>query len=63
MSSPEDSEYEVANMRPGVGKLEVFPTIWGHWAGGPGDSKEDLNWLDGQLGVFFEKNSSHNPGT
>ena len=61
MSSPEDSEYEVANMRPGVGQLEVFPTIWGHWAGGPGDSKEDLNWLDRQLGIFFERKSTHNP--
>jgi hypothetical protein len=26
---PEDSEYEVACMKPGVGKLEVFPSIWG----------------------------------
>ena len=60
VSSPEDSEYEVANMRPGVGQLEIFPTIWGHWAGGPGDSKEDVKWLDKQLGAFFEKNSTHN---
>ena len=53
---PEDSEYEVANMKAGVGRLEVFPTIWGHWAGGPGDSKEDVKWLDEQLGVFFAEN-------
>ena len=46
---PEDSEYEVANMKPGVGKLDVFPSIWGHWAGGPGDSKEDVKWLDERL--------------
>jgi homoserine acetyltransferase len=31
---PEDSEIEVENMRPGVGELKVFPSIWGHWAGG-----------------------------
>lgn len=31
---PEDSEVEVENMREGMGKLEVFPSIWGHWAGG-----------------------------
>lgn len=46
---PEDSEIEVANMREGVGKLEIFPSIWGHWAGGPGDSKEDVKWLNEKL--------------
>lgn len=34
--SPEDSEIEVENMKPGIGKMEAFPSIWGHWAGGPG---------------------------
>ncbi|KAJ5649009.1 uncharacterized protein N7484_002732 [Penicillium longicatenatum] len=53
---PEDSEYEVACMAPGVGKLGVFPSIWGHWAGGPGDSKEDVEWLDNQLEQFFAEN-------
>lgn len=46
---PEDSEFEVANMRDGVGEMISFPSIWGHWAGGPGDSKEDVAWLDGKL--------------
>ncbi|KAH8589990.1 homoserine acetyltransferase family protein-like protein [Bisporella sp. PMI_857] len=46
---PEDSEIEVANMQPGVGKVEEFPSIWGHWAGGPGDSKEDVKWLNEKL--------------
>ncbi|RDW71145.1 homoserine acetyltransferase family protein-like protein [Coleophoma cylindrospora] len=46
---PEDSEIEVANMKEGIGRVEAFPSIWGHWAGGPGDSKEDLKWLDGKL--------------
>jgi hypothetical protein len=27
---PEDSEIEVQNMSPGVGELDVYPTIWGH---------------------------------
>lgn len=59
-------------MAPGIGKLEIFPSIWGRkyhpqfgssfrlqadgisdWAGGPGDSKEDVNWLDKQLREFF----------
>jgi hypothetical protein len=31
---PEDSEIEVKGMREGVGRLEVFPSIWGQWAGG-----------------------------
>jgi hypothetical protein len=31
---PEDSEIEVEAMRAGVGELKVFPSIWGHWAGG-----------------------------
>ncbi|SMR59001.1 unnamed protein product [Zymoseptoria tritici ST99CH_1E4] len=50
---PEDSEIEVANMRPGIGRCEAFPSIWGHWAGGPGDSKEDVKWLDDKLREIF----------
>ncbi|GLB12887.1 hypothetical protein AtubIFM61612_000276 [Aspergillus tubingensis] len=53
---PEDSEYEVAFMQRGTGTLKVFPSIWGHWAGGPGQSKEDVKWLDEQLAEFFDKN-------
>jgi hypothetical protein len=34
VAAPEDSEIEVANMRPGVGTCIPFPSIWGHWAGG-----------------------------
>ncbi|KAF2025739.1 homoserine acetyltransferase [Setomelanomma holmii] len=50
---PEDSEIEVENMRPGIGTLKVFPSIWGHWAGGPGQSTEDVKWLDDTLRAFF----------
>jgi len=51
---PEDSVIEVDNMKPGVGQLEIFPSIWGHWAGGPGDSKEDVKWLDNHLSALFK---------
>jgi hypothetical protein len=33
-TAPEDSEIEVENMRPGIGEMRAFPSIWGHWAGG-----------------------------
>ncbi|KAI0009599.1 Alpha/Beta hydrolase protein [Xylariaceae sp. FL0662B] len=46
---PEDSKYEVEHMSPGVGEFFEFPSIWGHWAGGPGQSKEDVKWLDDKL--------------
>jgi homoserine O-acetyltransferase len=49
LDRPEDSEIEVANMKQGVGHMIPFPSIWGHWAGGPGDSKEDVKWLDDKL--------------
>ncbi|KAJ5091211.1 hypothetical protein NUU61_006081 [Penicillium alfredii] len=55
---PEDSQYEVACMKPGIGRLDVFPSIWGHWAGGPGNSKEDVKWLDQQLAQFFADNAN-----
>ncbi|KAI5275500.1 homoserine O-acetyltransferase [Aureobasidium subglaciale] len=50
---PEDSEYEVSRMTTGIGKCVAFPSIWGHWAGGPGQSTEDVKWLDGKLKGFF----------
>ncbi|KAH7389830.1 homoserine acetyltransferase family protein [Pyrenochaeta sp. MPI-SDFR-AT-0127] len=53
---PEDSEIEVQNMKPGVGTLKVFPSIWGHWAGGPGQSTDDVRWLDNHLREFFSDN-------
>lgn len=28
---PEDSEFEVQCMSPGIGKCVPFPSIWGHW--------------------------------
>ncbi|KAF2461882.1 homoserine acetyltransferase [Lineolata rhizophorae] len=51
---PEDSAYEVENMASGMGKMIPFPSIWGHWAGGPGQSVQDVKWLDEKLKVLFE---------
>ena len=51
---PEDSEYERKCPSPGHGKLAVIPSDGGHWAGGPGDSKEDVKWLDNQIRDAFE---------
>ncbi|RDA90425.1 hypothetical protein CP533_5236 [Ophiocordyceps camponoti-saundersi (nom. inval.)] len=50
---PEDSEEEVRLMRQGVGKCVAFPSIWGHWAGGPGLSVTDMKWLDDKLKTFL----------
>lgn len=50
---PEDSEYEVQCMGENIGKCTAFPSIWGHWAGGPGTSKGDLEWLDEKLKIFL----------
>lgn len=36
-------------MKPGIGQMIPFPSIWGHWAGGPGDCKEDVKWLEVKL--------------
>ncbi|MGI6856593.1 alpha/beta fold hydrolase [Mesorhizobium sp. 1B3] len=44
---PEDSEFEVANMPNAT--LIPFESIWGHFAGGPGTSPEDVKFVDGML--------------
>jgi homoserine O-acetyltransferase len=33
-------------MKDGIVKMVVSPSIWGHWASGPGDSKENIKWLN-----------------
>ncbi|EMC92028.1 hypothetical protein BAUCODRAFT_159807 [Baudoinia panamericana UAMH 10762] len=52
---PEDSENEVAHMSSGIGLCMAFPSIWGHWAGGPGQSTEDVKWLDSKLRWFIDR--------
>jgi homoserine O-acetyltransferase len=44
---PEDSEYEVAKM-PNA-ELRAMPSIWGHFAVGPGLSPADVGFLDEAL--------------
>lgn len=52
---PADSQYEVVNMTAGRGTLAVIPSIWGHWAGGPGDSEEDWKFLDERMGQILSE--------
>ena len=40
-------------MKPGVGTLNVYPSVWGHWAGGPPGNMEDVKWLDERLARLF----------
>lgn len=42
-------------MDPGVATLDVFPSIWGHWAGGPPGNLEDVKWLDTRLATIFNQ--------
>ena len=40
-------------MTEGVGKVEPIPSIWGHWAGGPGLCKEDVKFIDEKIKGFL----------
>ncbi|HEX6115016.1 MAG TPA: alpha/beta fold hydrolase [Geminicoccaceae bacterium] len=44
---PEDSAYEVAHMASA--ELRPMPSIWGHFAGGPGLNPDDVQFLDRAL--------------
>ena len=44
---PEDSQFEVANM-PNA-KFLPIPSVWGHFAGGPGTNPDDVKFLDIKL--------------
>lgn len=44
---PEDSQKEVANMRNAT--YVPIPSIWGHFAGGPGTNPVDVKFLDDKL--------------
>ncbi|KOS19905.1 Homoserine O-acetyltransferase [Escovopsis weberi] len=50
---PEDSEYEVLNMSAGIGRCLPIPSLYGHWAGGPGTNPADVKWLDDRLKEFL----------
>lgn len=51
---PEDSEYEVKCMGSNA-QLDIYPSIWGHWAGGPPGNMEDVKWLDERLRKVFDE--------
>ncbi len=44
---PEDSAHEVAHMPNAT--LITIPSVWGHFAGGPGTNPEDVAFLDAKL--------------
>lgn len=44
---PEDSQYEVQHM-PNA-EYRPIPSIWGHFAGGPGTNPEDVTFIDNAL--------------
>lgn len=49
---PEDSQFEVAHM-PNAEYVPV-PSIWGHFAGGPGTNPADVDFIDGKLKELLE---------
>ncbi|ORX89979.1 homoserine acetyltransferase family protein [Basidiobolus meristosporus CBS 931.73] len=53
---PEDSQIEKDYMGENA-ELKVIESIWGHWAGGPGDSKEDAKFIDDSIYTFFNQNN------
>ncbi|KAG0336030.1 hypothetical protein BG004_008225 [Podila humilis] len=52
---PEDSEIEKKYMGDN-GEVKVIKSIWGHWAGGPGDSVKDAQFIDDAIHMFFKEN-------
>ncbi len=36
-------------MTSSVGTLDVYPSVWGHWAGGPPGNMDYVKWLDERL--------------
>ena len=44
---PEDSEIEVSHMPDA--RLITIPSVWGHFAGGPGTSPDDVAFIDARL--------------
>ncbi|KAF9921448.1 hypothetical protein FBU30_008491 [Linnemannia zychae] len=52
---PKDSQIEKDYMGEN-GEVKVIKSIWGHWAGGPGDSKEDVKFIDDSIYTFFQEN-------
>ncbi|KAF9020352.1 hypothetical protein BGZ52_002629 [Haplosporangium bisporale] len=53
---PADSELEKKYIGENA-ELKVIESIWGHWAGGPGDSVEDAKFIDDAIHTFFKQSS------
>lgn len=49
---PEDSAFEVEHLVKG--KLEVIPSVWGHFAGHE-INPVDVKWIDQRIGDFFKR--------
>lgn len=54
-AAPEDLEIEVQNMRLGAVILVQHGLVRADIAKGPGDGKDDMEWLDDNLRVFFDQ--------
>jgi homoserine O-acetyltransferase/O-succinyltransferase len=52
---PEDSELEVAHM-PNA-KFVTIPSLWGHFAGGPGTNPKDVDFIDAKLKSFLRRSA------
>jgi homoserine O-acetyltransferase len=50
---PEDSRFEVDHM-PNAEFVPV-PSIWGHFAGGPGTNPKDVDFIDAKLKELLAK--------
>jgi len=55
---PEDNEAEVKCMQRTNSKavFHPIPSIWGHWAGGPGTNPDDVQYINNVLLEFFNTN-------
>ncbi|KAK7057585.1 AB hydrolase-1 domain-containing protein [Favolaschia claudopus] len=49
---PEDSEEEVKHLK--YGELKVIESIWGHFAGGGGGTKDDNEFIQAQIQRFLQ---------
>ena len=42
-------------MNKDIAELDVYPSIWGHWAGAPPGNMKDVEWLDARLKRIFKE--------
>lgn len=51
---PEDSVNEMASLTPGLSRLVIIDTIWGHTAGGGSNSTDD-GFVQAEIRKFLEE--------